>query len=238
MSSYGVTAQFYDCMAAEQRASTDSLIAEALSTIKPLSGPLLDIGAGTGLSTQLIASTVPQARIIAIEPDACMRAALMTRIWSSADLRSRTTILTDPVFNARLPDRIAGAVFSASIVHFSPSERELLWSSLGEKLSESGRIVVEILAPFACDQPEALMARAHIGDLEYEGYASAARVDNDRQRWHMTYRTLRDGVELQRQETEFVCWVLSAESLLHEASAFGLKGQINGAVVSLGHAAM
>ena len=237
MTNYGVTAQFYDCMAADQHALADRLIADALRTIGPLSGPLVDIGAGTGLSTQLIATTLPGSRILAVEPDSCMRAALMTRIWSNVDLRSRVTIFGDSVFKAPLPNRISGAVFSASIVHFSPSERQTLWSILSERLAEDGRIIVEILAPTASDQPERLMTRARVGDLDYEGFASAERVDHERQRWRMTYRISQDCVETQRLQTEFVCWALSAEALLNETSAFGLTGEINGAIVSLRHSA-
>ena len=93
MSGYSVTASFYDAVAAEAHAGIDTEIAAALQGMSTDAGPIVDIGAGTGLTTALIAAALPQSTILAVEPDPAMRAGLMTRIWSNPDLRRRVSIL-------------------------------------------------------------------------------------------------------------------------------------------------
>ncbi|MEO1367482.1 MAG: class I SAM-dependent methyltransferase, partial [Acidobacteriota bacterium] len=125
--SYAITAQFYDAVAADQRAAVDAEIATALRGLDVRSGPVVDVGAGTGLSTRLIARALPEAEVLAVEPDPAMRAALMTRIWSDPDLRARVSIVPSDLSSAPLPAVIAGCVASASLVHFDPPRRRALW---------------------------------------------------------------------------------------------------------------
>ncbi len=87
-------------------------------------GPILDIGAGTRLTT-----------------------ALMTRVWDDPGLRRRVTILPFSALDASMLSVIAGAVLSASLVHFLPHERQRLWPLLVERLAPDGRIVVEVQCP-------------------------------------------------------------------------------------------
>jgi len=190
MGAYTITAQFYDCMATDQHASADAAIAKALAGLDTSVGPILDIGAGAGLTTQVIASALPRAQIHAIELDPAMRAALMTRVWASADLRKRVTIVPGSVLDEDLPTQIAAAVASASLVHFSPEGRRRLWAILAARLAHGGRAILEIQCPEAIDIPETLMASACVGRFKYEGVAEARRVDSERQQWYMTYRTL------------------------------------------------
>lgn len=93
MTGYAVTAQYYDPLAATGHAEVDAQIAAALAGLETKAGPVLDIGAGTGLTTALIAASLPEAEVWAIEPDPAMRPALMTRVWNDPDLRRRVTIL-------------------------------------------------------------------------------------------------------------------------------------------------
>ncbi len=233
MSGYAVTAQFYDCMAADQHAAIDAGIAKMLDGLDTSAGPVLDIGAGTGLTTRVIAKALPEAEILAIEPDPAMRAALMTRVWSSTDLRKRVTILAGSVLEAELPTRISAAIASASLVHFNRRDRRRLLALLGERLAPSGRVVLEIQCPEAIDIPETQMAIARVGRLTYEGHASARRLDAERQRWRMTYRTLDGDRVLSSDTTEHVCWTISAEKILREAAAFNLNGAVEGTLLLL-----
>ena len=224
MSAYAVTAQYYDAIAAAHRDAVNPHIAAALTGLETARHPIVDIGAGTGLTTQVIADTLPAARILAIEPDAAMRAGLMVRVCSSADLRRRVSILPAGALEAPLPERISAAVAGASLEHFSPTQRRQLWALLAERLSPGGRAVVEIQCPLSQDLPETFTAGAAVGELSYECWACAERIDDLRQRWRMTYVTLSEGVELERQIANFVCWVASAEQVLAEAGACGLSG--------------
>ncbi len=224
MCSYAVTAQFYDAMASEQHRAVDAQIAEVLEGLRKTDHPVVDIGAGTGLTTRVIAGALPEAEILAVEPDPAMRSALMARVWSDTDLRRRVSILPMSVLDAPLPPVISAAVASATIVHFSPREREQLLEMLSARLSRAGCAVVEIQCPAADDVPELCVGTAQVGRVTYQGWASAQRIDDSRQRWRVRYRAELDGVEIDRQCAEYVCWAASAETVLSEAQAAGLSG--------------
>lgn len=231
MSGYAVVAQYYDALAAEGHALVDAQIAAALRGLETQHGPVVDIGAGTGLTTRVIADALPDAEILAIEPDASMRCGLMTRLWCDTELRRRVTILPLPALEVALPDVISGVVASASLVHFSAEERQRLWTMLARRLAARGRIIAEIQCPEAVDVPERLMASATVGRVEYQGWAQARAVGPDSQLWRMTYRATTDGVETSRHVTAFVCWTASARQVAAEAVRAGLVAEPVGDLV-------
>ena len=235
MNGYSVTAQYYDPLMSALHADVDRRIAAALANMDVTAGPVVDIGAGTGLSTALVASTLPAAEILAVEPDAAMRPALMTRVWANAALRARVSILPFDVFSAPLPERIAGAVLSASLVHFAPPDRARLWSLLAERLAPEGRIIVEVQFPAAEDMPETDMAQVQLGRVVYRASATAERLASDRQRWTMKYRVSLEGREIACETTSYECWTISADRVLAEAGAAGLGGRITDDLVILQH---
>lgn len=224
MEGYGITAQYYDLFATVAHVNTDRRIVAALAGLDTGAGPVIDIGAGTGLTTALIARTLPDAEVLAIEPDPAMRPALMTRVWSDPDLRQRVTILPYDILCAPLPERIAGAVLSASLVHFSPEERNALWVLLSQRLGPGGRVVVEVQCPQATDIAEQKMVPAKVGRITYHGTAAAVRICDDRQRWRMTYRAVLEERDIARDHAVYECWTASSETVLKEAAAAGLVG--------------
>lgn len=225
MCGYEVTAQFYDPLAGIAHAETDRRIAAALAPLKGTAGPVVDIGAGTGLSTALIATELPECEILAVEPDPVMRAALMTRVCALL-LRHRVTILPFDLFAAPLPDTIAGAVLSASLVHFGPLDRARLWRLLAQRLQPGGLIIVEAQCPEAVDVEETEMATATVGRITYRGSARAKRIGADRQRWHMTYRTSFENTEISCDTASYECWTVSPERILEETTAAGFSGRV------------
>lgn len=233
MTGYAVTARYYDAIASVAHTGGARHIAAALAGLDATLGPIVDVGAGTGLTTALIATTLSDAEIFAVEPDPAMLAALMTRIWSDPDLRRRVTILPFAIADAPLPERIAGAVLGASLVHFGPDERSRLWTLLKDRLAEGGRIVVEVQCPSAEDMSETEMATAQVGRVAYRGFAAARRVGPDRQRWEMTYRSILEGRELVCERTSYDCWTISAEAILEEAKIAGLTGSVQDDTVVL-----
>ena len=235
MNGYSVTAQYYDPLMSAAHADVDRRIAAALVNMDVTTGPVVDIGAGTGLSTALIASTLPAAEILAVEPDAAMRPALMTRVWANMELRPRVSILPFDVFSAPLPERIAGALLSASLVHFAPPDRARLWPLLAERLAPEGRIIVEVQCPEAEDMPETDMAQVQVGRIVYRASATAERLASDRQRWTMKYRASLEGREIACETTSYECRTISADRVLAEARTAGLIGRITEDLVILQH---
>lgn len=235
MNGYSVTAQYYDPLMSAAHADVDRRIAAALVDMDVTTGPVVDIGAGTGLSTALIASTLPAAEILAVEPDAAMRPALMTRMWANVRLRQRVSILPFDIFSVPLPERIAGALLSASLVHFAPPDRARLWPLLADRLAPEGRIIVEVQCPEAEDMPETDMAQVQVGRIVYRASAVAERLSSDRQRWTMKYRSSLEGREIACETTSYECWAISADGVLAEARAAGLIGRITEDLVILHH---
>lgn len=233
MTSYSVTAQFYDAIATGPADATHARIADALARRSLSAYPLIDIGAGTGLTTQAIALALPGSEIFAVEPDPTMRAALMTRVCSSPDLRRRVSILPMSVFDVPLPPVIAAAVASASLVHFSPEDRKRLWCLLAGHLADDGCALIEIQCPLAQQVENTCVAKTRIGRVEYEGWAQAEPLAANRQRWSMTYIARIDDKEIDQQTADFVCWTASAEEVMREASLFGLAGKSDGPLVTL-----
>ena len=225
MKGYGVTAQYYDPLMSAAHAEVDRQIAAALKGLDVSAGPVVDIGAGTGLSTALIASTLPTAEILAVEPDPAMRSSLMTRIWTDTDLRARVSILPIEVLSAPLSERISGAALSASLVHLSSRDRSKLWRSLARRLAPGGRVIVEVQCPEAVDIPETNMKPVQVGRIVYGGSAAAKRIASDRQRWKVKYHAALDGREIKRDTAVYECWTISAEQILFEANAAGLTGR-------------
>ena len=226
MSGYSVTAQYYDPLMAAAHAEVDAQIVAGLQTLDTRGGPVVDIGAGTGLSTTLIATTLPDAEVLAVEPDASMRSALMARVWGNEDLRARVSILPSNVFSAPLPDTISGALLSASLVHFSPEERLKLWTLLADKLCPRGRVILEIQCPEAIDIPSFDMAEVKVGRITYTAKATAYRTAPDRQRWTMIYRAVVDNHELVCDTTSYECWTASPQTILAEGSQAGFNGRV------------
>ncbi len=233
MAGYAVTAQYYDAMTAQHPAAMHGRMAEALAGFSTQGHPVIDIGAGTGLATFAVARALPDAEIFAIEPDPAMRPALMSRVWADEDLRRRVTILPMAVLDAPLPPVVSVAVASASLVHFDRHERQALWALLSNRLAENGRILVDIQCPVADDMAEMRIMTSRVGRMDYEAWAAAERLADERQRWRMTYVSRLDGVEMDRQSTSFDCWVFSGDQLLAEVAAHGLVGREDKGLVTL-----
>ncbi len=224
-STYAVTAQFYDAVASEQRAAVDREFEHCLQGIETGGAPIVDIGAGTGLTTRAIARICPHTHILAIEPDPVMRAALMTRVCSESSLREYVSILPQPLLSAPLPPVISAAVASASLVHFDFQQRQEMWALLASRLLPGGRVLIEIQCPVAEDVEERSVATAMVGQVRYEALASARRLNEQQQLWRMRYVAIFDGVEIAREHTEYLCWTVSAAQLLSEVADFGFTGQ-------------
>ncbi|GAB5414262.1 MAG: class I SAM-dependent methyltransferase [Congregibacter sp.] len=222
VSSYSMAAQFYDAVSLNTRDHVHQTISRSLQLLNSVQGPIVDIGAGTGLTTELIATADPTREVFAVEPDSAMRSSLMTRVCASPEMRAQISIIPMHIMDAPLPPRIAGAVLGASLVHFSPRERASLWQLLARRLNPRGVIIVEIQCAKAEAIPEVQIAATRVGRVDYICLAGAEKIAKDQQRWTLTYRATLDGSELATEHCIYDCWATEPEELAAEAKIAGL----------------
>ncbi|WDV50229.1 class I SAM-dependent methyltransferase [Streptomyces coeruleorubidus] len=217
---YGAAAEFYALLAAPTWARLGPLLHRALDGVEPGHGPLLDLGAGTGLSTEVAADAVLRAQVLAVEPSAGMRVALSTRLACRPALAGRVTVTVTAgtLRDARLPRRLCAAVALGVVGHRAPAERASLWRPLSEHLAPGAPAVVDVLDRTAPPTRAPLRpATRRVGDLDHESWSEGA--DDG---WTLTYR-VRDGETVVREHTVPLPWSgVGIATPAEEAAAAGL----------------
>ena len=95
---YAESGEFIDVLSQDAWRALRTPVTEAMRHARPDQGPIVDIGAGTGLGTILASQAVPDAELIAVEPSPILRAVLLARLVGDDDLRRRVTVqATDAV---------------------------------------------------------------------------------------------------------------------------------------------
>ncbi|OCC14036.1 trans-aconitate 2-methyltransferase [Streptomyces sp. PTY087I2] len=215
---YTKSAEFYEMVAARHAHTSAGPLTTALSSVCTEGGPVVEIGAGTGRITEVIARALPSVPIIAAEPSVPMRAMLTSRVFNDADLRKRVTIAAEPAQRLALPQRISAVVIFGVVGHLTQAERRDLWRELGARLPAGAPIVVELMGVgTARHVPPFRMLRETIGDQTYEWWTEAEPLKGQVMRWRTSWKVLRDG-ELVRSTTDSYDWEnLTLEQLAEEA---------------------
>ncbi|EGG49042.1 hypothetical protein SGM_6623 [Streptomyces griseoaurantiacus M045] len=215
---YTPSAEFFDLVAAEHTATASApAIAALLADADLAGGPVVDIGAGTGLVTEAVARARPDAEILACEPAVGMRAVLTSRVFSDPDLRSRVTVTADAAPDLDLPDRIGAVLLCGVLGHLDAGNRARLWRRLTRRLAPGGLVVVELMGfdePLTL--PETRLATATAGRQRYEWSFAGALDDSDvaddtaegAMRLHSTWRVYEDGAtEPVREVRDSYRWI-------------------------------
>ncbi|MEU5517828.1 Gfo/Idh/MocA family oxidoreductase [Streptomyces griseoaurantiacus] len=215
---YTPSAEFFDLVAAEHTATASAPAIAALLADADLSGgPVVDIGAGTGLVTEAVARARPDAEILACEPAVGMRAVLTSRVFSDPDLRARVTVTADAAPDLDLPDRVSAVLLCGVLGHLDADGRALLWRRLTRRLAPGGLVVVELMGfdePLTL--PETRLATATAGRQRYEWSFAGALDDSDvaddtaegAMRLHSTWRVYEDGAtEPVREVRDSYRWI-------------------------------
>lgn len=210
-SPYTPSAEFFDLVAAEHTATASAPAVAALLADAVLStGPVVDIGAGTGLVTEAVARARPDAEILACEPAVGMRAVLTSRVFSDPDLRSRVTVSADAAPDLDLPDQVSVVLLCGVLGHLDADGRARLWRRLNRRLAPGGLVVVELMQfeePSAL--PETRLATATAGRNRYEWSFGAApdETEDGVMRLHSTWRVYReDATEAEREVHDSYRW--------------------------------
>lgn len=221
---YAVAAEYYDLWSGSYWDELGPALRAALADVDPANGPVVELGAGTGLGTVLIADTVDRARVIAVEPSRAMRGVLVSRIASRADLHERVTVLPFDLAHTSWPRWISGFVAMAMLGHLGPDERAKLWRMLSDRLGPGAPAIVHLQPP---SRPAPVLLARHsecrLGELTYEGWSEAQPAGDTVLSWTMTYRVLRgkDLLDEQRWTSDF--HTVGEGDIRHEAGAAGLE---------------
>jgi hypothetical protein len=216
---YGGAAEFYDLLAGPAWARLGPLLRRALTGVDPADGPLLDLGAGTGLSSEAAAVAVPGAQVLAVEPSAGMRIALATRLACRPGLAERVTVFAGTLADVPFPPRLCAAVTLGVVGHLDADERAALWRQLSKRLAPGAPAVVDVLDRTAPPTRAPLrLSTRRVGALDYESWSEGS---NDG--WTLTYR-VRDGATVVREHTVPLPWSgIGIEALAEEAATAGLS---------------
>ena len=101
---------------------------------------ILEIGAGTGLITTLLADWTP-AEIFALEPSASMRGVLLSRLCSRPELLRRVTVLSSDALSVDLDEPVEAMVMINVMYALEPDYRKRLWPVLSAQLEPAGLLV-------------------------------------------------------------------------------------------------
>ena len=220
---YGTaTAEFYELLATAHWERTGLELLDLLDGVDPGAGPIVDVGAGTGIGLSYLRAAVPDAQIHAIEPSKSMRTALHTRLILDRSLSGHVTVDPRPLAES-LPERASAVVLSAVLGHLDESERSLLWQYAVERMPSGAPLIVEILPPYRPIVVENTRYQSlPVGRFTYEGWQSGEPADDLTMRWVMTYRVL-DGdtlVSEQSVASTYRCW--SPDDIRREIEPYGL----------------
>ena len=112
---YAVSAPVYDLLIASFRPGQVAALKRLIPLVRAESGPVLDIGAGSGLNTVFVLERLPEARVYALEPSTAMRALVLTKVAAHPEWFDRVTIRPE--------------AFGAAPLCLTPSARRSCWAS-------------------------------------------------------------------------------------------------------------
>lgn len=203
---YTPAAEFFDLVGHRHIVSSAPAVRAVLSGLDTGHGPVVDIGAGTGLVTEVIADTLPGVEIIAAEPSPGMRSVLTSRVFGNPELRRRVTVTAESAQDITLPDRISAALLFGVAGHLTLAERKDLWQRLAERLPAGGIVVVELMG---VDTPRTIpstrMLTETVGRQTYEWWIAGEPAGGDVMRWHTLWRVYAEG-KLMRQVEDSYEW--------------------------------
>jgi hypothetical protein len=86
---YDLNADIYDATALAYWPHLQDGLRRLLATLPPSGATVVDVGAGTGLATVVLARSSPDSEAIAVEPSASLRVGLSARVVDDPDLQRR-----------------------------------------------------------------------------------------------------------------------------------------------------
>lgn len=230
-------ADFYDAVAKSQFAAFNPHVKTALAEWSDQRSTqtrptVIDLGAGTGLSTLTTAEALPNADITACEPEFALRSALMTRTISQ-NLHDRVTIRDWSTLQLveSCTEKVDAVIALNMVVHLDASARSALLQWAARNLSPDGIVVIGPLPDGTSSRlnegqipVDMVFADDTVGRLRYHGTATSEPGTDDTTLWHMTWKIFEDDEILTCRQKTFVTFDITAGCLISEASAYGFRG--------------
>ncbi|GAA3706199.1 hypothetical protein GCM10022224_084620 [Nonomuraea antimicrobica] len=183
---------------------------------------LVELGAGTGLITELIARETP-AEIYAVEPSLGMRSVLVSRLAAlGPDVLRRVTVLPCGALDVRVDEPVEAVVMISVLQSFAAAERAELWRVLAGLLVPGGRLVFnwrERATPVPGGL--AVMDSYQVGRHTYEIAGQVLDVAGESVSSRFVYRVLRGDVVVSEDEVAGVNHWPAGEVLSSELKEHG-----------------
>lgn len=224
---YADAGEFLDVLSRDAWTALRDPVAAALAGADPAAGPLVDLGAGSGRGTRLLAELHAEATVLAVEPSPVQRAVLMARLMDDSGMAARVTVLAGNAETADLPDRLGGVLAMNMIGHLDPGARRELWRRIADRLAPGAPLVVNVQPPARAEAvPEAEFISVPVGRHRYVGSGRAEPAGPAAVTWHMRYRVCDELGVVQRELVAAYRWhVVTAETIGTELAAVGLAVQ-------------
>ncbi|MDT0269030.1 class I SAM-dependent methyltransferase [Streptomyces sp. DSM 44915] len=237
---YAASAPFIDPLIAGFWREAGPSLTAALARLAPGGGPVVDLGAGSGRGTRIAAAALPAARIVAVEPSAAMRTALLARLMDDPALAERVTVVADEALGFAFPEETRAVLALNMLGHLAPDDRRALWALVADRLAPDGLVLVNNPPPTSAEAvPRTAGPTVRVGDHAYRGWSEAEPAGRQSLVWHMTYETLDAERVVSRVTVDYGWWVVGEAELRAEWASVGLavRSVEAGGVHVLGRAA-
>ena len=224
---YETSGEFMDVLSGPMWQVLREPVLAALGEPRAGQGPVVDMGAGTGLGTRVLAAAWPDAEILAVEPSPIQRAVLLARVASDADLSERVTVVAGDATGVPLPTPLGAVVALNMLGHLDRAARARFFSRVGRRLAPGSPLVLNVQPPATPTAiPYFTFGTVGVGRYRYEGGGSAEPKGDDTVIWSMRYRVLDDaGATVRETAVDYPWHVLSVTDLLAELDDAGLHGE-------------
>lgn len=221
---YAGSGEFLDVLSEHAWAALAEPVTTALAGADSTAGPLVDLGAGSGRGTRVLAALAPEPTVWAVEPSVVQRAVLLARAVDDPVLRGRLTVVAATAETVELPERLGAVLAMNMIGHVAPADRVALWRRVAERLAPGAPLVVNVQPPARVELvPETTFASVPVGPYRYVGSGRAEPGPPGTVVWHMRYRVCDERGSVVRDLTAAYQWhVVSPEALEAELAAAGL----------------
>ncbi|HZD97764.1 MAG TPA: methyltransferase domain-containing protein [Micromonosporaceae bacterium] len=207
MRSYEITAEYYDVLQATryvQRA--DAVLSRWLG--RPRVGAL-DVGAGTGLATELLAQRC-DVTVHAVEPTRSMRTVLLSRLAGRPELLEHVRVHARPIQDLGLSQVADFGLCLNTMGTLDRAERAEALTALAEALTSDATLVLQ-RPPDTPGRAHADLPAWHLGGDVYSGDVTCIESRPGAIEWRFTYRVTRDDAVIREEVETFDGFLVAAD---------------------------